>query len=61
MIIFAKPGGYCRNDSCLKYRQLEENPAKPKIIKAGQTKAGVQRYECKTCHQIFTITKGTMF
>ena len=61
MITFAKPGDFCPNESCLKYRQLEENPAKPNIIKAGKTKAGVQRYECKTCHQTFTETKGTLF
>ena len=61
MITFAKPGDFCPNESCPKYRQLEENPARPNIIKAGKTKAGVQRYECKTCHQTFTETKGTLF
>jgi transposase-like protein len=61
MITFAKPGDFCPNESCPKYRQLEEKPAKPNIIKAGKTKAGVQRYECKTCHQTFTATKGTLF
>ncbi|NUM46768.1 MAG: IS1 family transposase [Anaerolineales bacterium] len=61
MIAFAKPGDFCPNESCPKYRQIEENPVKPHIIKAGKTKAGVQRYECKTCHQTFTETKGTLF
>jgi len=70
MITLAKPGDFCPNESCPKYRQLEENPVKPNIIKAGtpalaggarETKAGVQRYECKTCHQTFTETKGTLF
>jgi len=61
MITFAKPGDFCPNESCPKYGRLEENPAKPKIIKAGKTKAGVQRYECKTCQQTFTATKGTLF
>jgi len=61
MITFAKPGDFCPNESCPKYRQIEGNPAKPNIIKAGKTKAGVQRYECKTCHQTFTETKGTLF
>jgi transposase-like protein len=61
MTILAKPGDFCPNEKCPKYQKLEENPAKPNIIKAGKTKAGVQRYECKTCHQTFTETKGTMF
>ena len=61
MITFAKPGDFCPNERCPKYGQLEENPVKPNIIKAGKTKAGVQRYECKTCHQTFTATKGTLF
>lgn len=61
MTVLAKPGDFCPNKSCPKYQKLEDNPAKPNIIKAGKTKAGVQRYECKTCHQTFTKTKGTMF
>ncbi len=61
MIPFAKPGDFCPNESCPKYQHLEENLAKPNIIKAGKTKAGVQRYECKTCHQTFAATKGTLF
>jgi transposase-like protein len=61
MTTLAKPGDYCPNEKCPKYQQLDDNPAKPNIIKAGRTKAGVQRYECKTCHQTFTATKGTLF
>jgi transposase-like protein len=61
MTILAKPGDFCPNEKCSKYRQLTDNLAKPNIIKAGKTKAGVQRYECKTCHQTFTETKGTLF
>jgi hypothetical protein len=61
MTILAKPGDFCPNEKCSKYRKLADNPAKPNIIKAGKTKAGVQRYECKTCHQTFTETKGTLF
>jgi transposase-like protein len=61
MTILAKPGEFCPNENCPKYKKLEDNPAKPNIIKAGKTKAGVQRYECKTCQQTFTETKGTMF
>ncbi len=61
MTVLAKPGDFCANENCPKYQELEDNPAKPNIIKAGKTKAGVQRYECKTCHQTFTETKGTLF
>ena len=57
----AKAGDFCPNEACPKYQKLEDNPAKPNIIKAGKTKAGVQRYECKTCQQTFTETKGTLF
>lgn len=31
------------------------------IIKCGKTKAGRQRYKCKTCDGTFTETKGTIF
>jgi transposase-like protein len=61
MPIFAKPGDFCPNEKCPKYQKLEDNPTQPNIIKAGKTRAGVQRYECKTCHQTFTETKGTLF
>jgi transposase-like protein len=61
MTILAKPGDFCPNEKCSKYQKLADNLAKPNIIKAGKTKAGVQRYECKTCHQTFTETKGTLF
>ena len=61
MSTFAKAGDFCPNEACPKYQKLEDNPGKPNIIKAGKTKAGVQRYECKTCHQTFTETKGTLF
>ena len=61
MTVLSKPGDFCANEKCPKYQKLEDNLAKPNIIKAGKTKAGVQRYECKTCHQTFTETKGTLF
>lgn len=61
MIVQTKPGDFCPNERCPKYQNLEKDPAKPNIIKAGKTKRGVQRYECKTCHQTFTETKGTLF
>lgn len=61
MTILAKAGDFCPNEKCALYQKLADNSAKPNIIKAGKTKAGVQRYECKTCHQTFTETKGTLF
>ena len=61
MTVLAKPGDFCANEKCVKYQKLEDNSTKPNIIKAGKTKAGIQRYECKTCHQTFTETKGTLF
>jgi transposase-like protein len=61
MINLAKSGDFCPNEKCPQYQKLADNPAKPNIIKAGKTRAGVQRYECKTCHQTFTETKGTLF
>ena len=61
MVIFAKPGDFCPNEKCSEYQELADGQAKSNIIKAGKTRAGVQRYECKTCHQTFTETKGTMF
>lgn len=61
MTILAKPGDFCPNEKCPKYQKQEENPAKPNIIRAGKTKARAQRYECKTRHQTFTETKGTLF
>lgn len=61
MGVLVKPGDFCPNEKCPKYQKLEDNQAKRNIIKAGKTKVGVQRYECKTCHQTFTETKGTMF
>ena len=61
MTVLAKPGDFCPHKECPKYQKLEDNPSTPNIIKAGKTKAGIQRYECKTCHQTFTETKGTLF
>lgn len=54
---FAKSGEFCPNEACTEYGKLREG----QIRKAGKTKKGVQRYECKKCGQSFTETKGTIF
>ena len=53
-------GDFCPNEDCPDYGKLERD-RQGKIIKFGKTKAGRQRYECKTCRQTFTETKGTIF
>lgn len=60
MVQLAKPGDFCPTQECLDYQKLQ-SPSQRNIIKAGKTKAGIQRYECKTCRHTFTETKGTLF
>jgi len=60
MAKLAKPGDFCPNQECPDYEKLQST-SQHNIIKAGKTKAGVQRYECTTCHRTFTATKGTLF
>jgi transposase-like protein len=57
----AKVGEFCPNEACVDYQKLQASQSKPNLIKAGKTRKGVQRYECKTCGQSFTETKGTLF
>lgn len=57
----AKVGEFCPNEGCPDYEKLQAMQSEPNIIKAGKTRKGVQRYECKTCGQSFTETKGTLF
>jgi len=57
---FAKPGDFCPYEECPDYKKVQSQSQR-NIIKAGKTKAGVQRHECKTCHHTFTETKGTLF
>ena len=57
---FAQVGDFCANEVCPDYGKLQSD-RQGKIIKFGKTKAGRQRYECKTCGQTFTETKGTLF
>lgn len=57
---FAKPGDFCPNTVCPDYGKLQDGQ-QPNIKKAGLTKKGVQRYQCKTCQITFTATCGTIF
>ena len=53
-------GDFCPNAKCTDYRKLQTDHQQ-NIIKFGHTKAGRQRYRCRTCKQTFTETKGTLF
>lgn len=61
MNIFGQVGDFCPDESCSDYGKLQNEAEKPNIIKYGKTKAGRQRYKCKTCGHTFTETKGTIF
>ena len=54
-------GDFCPNEACVDYGKLQPEAGPRNIKKNGKTKAGRQRYHCKTCHKTFTETKGTMF
>ena len=53
---FAHVGDFCPNEACADYGKQQRN-----IVKCGKTKAGRQRYLCRTCSHTFTETKGTIF
>ena len=57
---FAQVGEFCPNESCADYGRLQSSQER-NITKAGKTKKGVQRYQCKTCKETFTATTGTIF
>ena len=57
---FGKVGDFCPNEVCPEYGKLRSDRQR-NIKKAGKTKGGRQRYQCKTCGQTFTETKGTIF
>ena len=57
---FAQVGDFCPNEICPDYGKCQSEQ-QHNIIRFGKTKAGRQRYRCKTCGQTFTETKGTMF
>ena len=44
------------NEACADYGKQQKN-----VVKCGKTKAGRQRYMCRTCGHTFTETKGTIF
>jgi transposase-like protein len=53
-------GAFCPNPDCVDYGQVQtDHPVN--IIRFGLSQAGHQRYQCKTCGQTFTETKGTLF
>jgi len=56
-----KVGDFCPNEACDDYGKVQSEPGQRNIKKYGKTKAGRQRYHCKSCHKTFTETKGTMF
>jgi transposase-like protein len=60
MTDFAQVGDFCPNESCRDYGKRQSDLQR-NITKFGKTKAGRQRYRCKTCGGTFTETKGTIF
>ena len=57
---FAQVGDFCPNEICSDYGKPQSGE-QHNINKFGKTKAGRQRYLCKTCGATFTETKGTLF
>ena len=57
---FAKVSDFCPKETCPDYAKVQ-GKLQHNIIKFGTTKAGRQRYQCKTCQGTFTETKGTIF
>ena len=58
---FAHRNEFCPNEECPDYGKLQTEQSKPNLKKIGKTRAGVQRYQCKTCKATFTETRGTLF
>jgi transposase-like protein len=56
----ARPGDFCPNPECDDYGKLQSE-GQTNITRFGKTKAGRQRYKCKTCNRTFVETKGTIF
>ena len=61
MVAFVQVGNFYQNEACPDFRKLPPEQQKSNISKFGKTKAGRQRYLCKTCSKTFTATKGTIF
>ncbi|MCK4470582.1 MAG: IS1 family transposase [Anaerolineae bacterium] len=60
MTKFAQVGDFCPDETCPDYGK-RQGDLQSNIVKYGKTKAGRQRYKCKTCGATFTETKGTVF
>jgi transposase-like protein len=60
MTKLAQVGDFCPNEVCPDYGKLQSD-RQLNVIKFGTTQAGRQRYQCKTCGETFTETKGTLF
>ena len=60
MTKFAQVGDFCPNKTCADYGKRQSDQQR-NIVKYGKTKAGRQRYMCKTCGATLTETKGTIF
>lgn len=56
----AHPGDFCPNTECDDYGKVQSE-SQTNMIRFGKTKAGRQRYKCKTCNRTFVETKGTIF
>jgi transposase-like protein len=56
----AHPGDFCPNTECDEYGKVQSE-RQTNMIRFGKTKAGRQRYKCKTCNRTFVETKGTIF
>jgi transposase-like protein len=61
MTLFAQAGDFCPNESCPDYGQLANEQSQRNIRKYGKTRNGTQRYQCKSCGETFTATRGTLF
>lgn len=57
---YAQVGDFCPSKSCPDHGKLQSDHQQ-NIIRFGKTKAGRQRFRCKTCGDTFTETKGTIF
>lgn len=60
MAEIARVGDFCPNAVCADYGKLQSE-VQTNIIQFGKTKAGRQRYRCKTCKRTFVETTGTLF
>ncbi len=57
---FAKTGDFCPNTACPEYGKLQAGQTYRNLRKFGKPKRGIQRYQCKTCSEPFTETRGTI-